>query len=118
MDTDSENGYDYYPTEIISDIKIDNLCYKMENFIPVHDKEEEFDKLLISYSLGVESLSKNIFLFQSVNRYKRYLKYINLPMCIQSKLDSFIYLYSQNYDKTFLAKLCIEIDSDILKAIT
>lgn len=118
MDSDSENGYDYYPTEIISDIKMEDLCDKMENFIPVHDKEEEFDTLLISYSLGVESLSRHIFLFQSVNRYKRYIKYIKLPMSIETKIDSFIYLSHQKYDKTFLAKLCIEIDSDILKAIT
>jgi hypothetical protein len=117
METGSDSEFDYYPTQIISDIKMEDLCEKMGNFIPVHDKEEEFATLEVSNSLGVENLSKNIFLFHSINRYKRYIKYIELPHSIESKIDSFIYLYNQRYDKKFLAKLCIEIDSDILKSL-
>ena len=104
---------------------MEDLCNLMENLIPLHDTQEEYRILQISRSMTIEELSFNSFLLCSFNRYRRYLKYINLCSYKNGKLvyiliKEFMEFEKIDCNRVFLAAKCIVIDTlvcDILESL-
>lgn len=94
---------------------MDGLCSAMENLIPLHDTQEEYRLLQISRTMTIEELSFNSFLLETFNRYRRYLKYINLHSYKKGKLvviliQEFLGFDGSVCNRIYLAAKCVIID--------
>jgi hypothetical protein len=103
-------------------MEIDDLCRSMENLIPLHDTQEEYRILQISRSMTIEELSFNSFLVETFNRYRRYLKYINLHLYKKGKLvyiliKEFITFECVSCNRVFLAAKCVVIDTIVCEIL-
>jgi hypothetical protein len=101
---------------------MDDLCSCMENLIPLHDTQEEYRLLQISRTMTIEELSFNSFLLETFNRYRRYLKYINLHSYKKGKLvviliQEFLGFDGIACDRLYLAAKCIVIDTIVCEIL-
>ena len=99
---------------------MDDLCNFMDYLLPLLDKSEEYCLLTYSDSLSLEELASSHFLKKNVNRYRRYIKYINFSDYNDGELILVLlqdYLENLDSRNIILAAKCKVIDAKIVNML-
>jgi hypothetical protein len=103
---------------------MEELCDKMSGMIPVHDPQDEYSILYFSSSISLVELSESVFLVNTFDRYKKYLRYIDFSSkneyygnIVFILINDFISLENTNYNLVVLAARCVAIDELIIKLL-